>query len=154
MPNFTLTPCERFQKKQCVPAGMNFAPSILSNVKPNIGPLFGVTFLTIGPADAAETVIDRLIDVAVCAGEEESVAARVAEYALPTVPPGREVVVTETAGPERVFVPKPIAASGSGATPFPPFPTGPGLGQIVMQSSVTVSYGESLNGATLGSAAA
>jgi hypothetical protein len=56
---------------------MKFVPSILTKVKPNFEPVFGVTFVTVGPTDIAEeTVIDRLA-VAVSAGELESVAVTV-----------------------------------------------------------------------------
>ena len=87
-------------------------------------------------------------------------AARVAEYATPTVPAGREVVVTERAGPERVFVPVAIAPTGLGSALG-----APGIGHdvdvnpvtvpVAVHAFVTVSYAAavvvSLYGATLGS---
>jgi hypothetical protein len=65
---------------------MKFVPSILTNVKPNVGPVFGVTFVTVGPADAGEIVIDRLTDVAVSAGEEESVTLNTSPDVVPAAP--------------------------------------------------------------------
>ncbi len=82
MPNRTVI-AHRF-KKHCVPAGAKFVPSILTNVKPNVGPVFGVTFVTVGPTDIAETAIDRLTDVAVCAvGVVESVAVNLSPDVVP-----------------------------------------------------------------------
>jgi hypothetical protein len=66
-----------------VRAGAKFVPSIRTKVKPNAGPLSGVTFVTVGPAETAEIMIARLF-VAVCAGEDESVTVTV-KVELPAV---------------------------------------------------------------------